>query len=94
MSRCVKQVGLHAQGPTHIRPGYELGVTPNNKDFYVFNHLVFNVLIHKTDGHYTRAQTSAYTNSLAVDTSGRRLLAWPQDTPDEVRVKPPARILW
>jgi hypothetical protein len=76
----------HLQGPTHIRPGYELGVTPNNKEFYIFNHLVFNVLIHKTDGVYTRAQSSAYTNSLAVDTSGRRLLAWPHDTPAQVRL--------
>lgn len=72
------------QGPTHLRPGYELGVTDNGKDFFIFNHLVFNVLIHKTHGEYTRAQNSAYTSSLAVDTSGRRLLAWPKDTPDEV----------
>ena len=73
------------QGPTHIRPGFELGVTPDNKNFYVFNHLVFNVLIHRTDGAYTRAQNSAYAKSLAVDTSGRRLLAWPEGTPDEVQ---------
>jgi hypothetical protein len=58
-------------------------VTDNGKDFYVFNHLVFNVLVHKTDGRYTRAQNSAYTTSLAVDAS-RRLLAWPEGTPDVV----------
>lgn len=64
-------------------PGYELGVTDNGKDFFIFNHLVFNVLVHKTDGRYTRAQNSAYTASLAVDAS-RRLLAWPEGTPDDV----------
>lgn len=72
------------QGPTHIRPGYELGVTDNKKDYYIFNHLVFNVLIHKTHGEYTRAQNSAYSSSIAVDTSGRRMLSWPKDTPQQV----------
>ena len=78
-----KQVRLRVQGPTHIRPGYELGVT-FNKDFFVFNHLVFNVLFHKTGGHYTRTQANAYAKWHAVDTTGRRLLAWLKDTPAEV----------
>jgi Endomembrane protein 70 len=72
------------QGPTHLRPGYELGAQ-SGKDFYVFNHLVFNVLIHQTDGSYTRSQSSAFASSLAVDTSGRRLLAWHKGTPAEAR---------
>jgi hypothetical protein len=74
------------QGPTHLRPGYELGVTSNKKDYYIFNHLVFNVLIHKSHGEYTRAQNSAFTSSIAVDTSGRRMLSWPKNTPQQVLV--------
>jgi hypothetical protein len=64
------------QGPTHLRPGYELGVTNNQKDYYICNHLVLNVLVHKSHGEYTRAQNSAITSSIAVDTSGRRMLSW------------------
>ena len=85
---------LSLQGPTHLRPGFELGTqakVDGKTKFFIFNHLVFNVLIHKTEGAYTRAQNSAYASSLAVDTSGRRLLAWPKDTPAEVYFTPSDR---
>lgn len=76
---------------SHLKPGYELGVTDNGKDFYIFNHLVFNVLVHRTTGEVTRAQNSAFASSIAVDASGRRLLAWPRGTPTEARPPlPPA----
>lgn len=44
-------------------------------DYYVFNHLAFNVLVHKTHGEFTRAQNhSPYTSGLVMDAATRKLL--------------------
>lgn len=84
------------QGKTHLRPGFDLG-TISGKDFVIFNHLAFNVLIHKTHGEYTNAaKTNAITGAYIMDPANRRLLryeedatagrtlAWPEGTPDAV----------
>jgi hypothetical protein len=68
-------------GVSYVSPGYELGVIDKDgKTFYIFNHLVFNVLVHKTDGRYTRAQSNAYMSNMTY----RRLLSWPKGTPEAV----------
>jgi hypothetical protein len=71
-----------------------LGVSEDGKEHYIFNHLAFNVLVHRTHGEYTRAQkNSPYASGLVMDPSGRRLLtaddstnrrmlAWPEGTPE------------
>lgn len=84
------------QGQTHLRPGFDLG-TMNGEDYIIFNHLAFNVLIHKTHGEYTNAaKTNAMTGAYIMDPANRRLLryeedttsgrtlAWPEDTPGAV----------
>lgn len=38
-----------------VRPGFELGYQMNDK-FYVNNHLMFKILVHETNGQYTRAR--------------------------------------
>jgi hypothetical protein len=44
-----------AQEPQQVRPGFELGYTANNK-YYIYNHLVLNVLIHQVSGDFLRAK--------------------------------------
>lgn len=79
---------LRVQGPSHLRPGFELGYMeadadkPKMNHYYIFNHLVFNVLIHKTHGEYTQSQSIGA--ALALEDSGRRLLGWPESTPPTV----------
>lgn len=84
------------QGKTHLRPGFDLG-TRYNKDYVIFNHLAFNILIHKTHGEYTNAaKTNAMAGAYIMDPANRRLLryeedatagrtlAWPEGTPNAV----------
>jgi hypothetical protein len=63
------------QGSSNLRPGFELGAADSEGDFYIFNHLAFNVLVHMTHGEFTRAQNhSPYTNGLVMDAATRKLL--------------------
>ena len=84
------------QGQTHLRPGFELGAR-KDKDYVIFNHLAFNVLIHKTHGEYTNAaKANAMSSAYIMDPANRRMLryerdeaaartlAWPEGTPDAV----------
>lgn len=58
------------QNEEFVRPGFELGYKENGK-YYIYNHLVFNVLVHKTHGEYTRARA----NSALIDgLDARKLL--------------------
>lgn len=41
------------RGPESVRPGFELGFVADNK-YYVNNHLIFKILVHATNGQYTR----------------------------------------
>lgn len=41
------------RGPESVRPGYELGFVADNK-YYINNHLIFKILVHPTNGQYTR----------------------------------------
>ena len=44
-----------AENPESIRPGYEVGYERDGK-YYLNNHLMFKILVHKTNGQYTRAR--------------------------------------
>ena len=69
------------KGPTNVRPGFELGYR-DDEGYYIFNHLVFNVLIHKTHGEYSFSDPKY--QKLDLDLASRRLLSWPDNTPQEV----------
>jgi transmembrane 9 superfamily protein 2/4 len=43
------------RGPESVRPGFDLGFWANDRHF-VNNHLMFKVLVYKTNGQYTRAR--------------------------------------
>ena len=63
------------QGSSNLRPGFELGAADKDGHFVIFNHLAFNVLVHRTHGEFTRAQNhSPYTSGLVIDAATRRLL--------------------
>lgn len=63
------------QGSSNLRPGFELGAADKDGNFVIFNHLAFNVLVHRTHGEFTRAQNhSPYTSGLVMDAATRRLL--------------------
>lgn len=53
-----------------VRPGFELGYR-KGKQYYVNNHLVFNVLVYLTHGEYTAARDS-YAKSVALDALDNR----------------------
>ena len=38
-----------------MRPGFDIG-SEDSGNFYVNNHLMFKILVHKTNGQYTRAR--------------------------------------
>lgn len=48
-----------------VRPGFELGYKENGK-YYIFNHLVFNILTYQTHGEYTAAKAK-YKDALVMD---------------------------
>ena len=41
--------------PESIRPGFEVGYK-NDDGYFVNNHLMFKILVHQTNGQYTRAR--------------------------------------
>ncbi len=41
--------------PESIRPGFEVGYK-NDEGYFVNNHLMFKILVHQTNGQYTRAR--------------------------------------
>lgn len=43
------------ENPESIRPGYEIGFSVDGK-YYLNNHLMFKILVHKTNGQYSRAR--------------------------------------
>jgi transmembrane 9 superfamily member 2/4 len=43
------------QDPESVRPGFELGFSVDGKH-YINNHLMFKILVHKTNGQYMRAR--------------------------------------
>jgi hypothetical protein len=43
------------ENPESIRPGFEIGNAVDGK-YYINNHLMFKILVHKTSGQYTRAR--------------------------------------
>lgn len=47
------------QNQEFVRPGYELGYKDDNGTYFIYNHLVFNVLVSLTHGEYTAAMKSA-----------------------------------
>ena len=43
------------ENPESIRPGYEIGFAVDGK-YYLNNHLMFKILVHKTNGQYSKAR--------------------------------------
>lgn len=43
------------ENPESVRPGFELGYEKDGKRF-INNHLMFKILVHQTNGQYTRAK--------------------------------------
>ncbi|KAK9828105.1 hypothetical protein WJX81_004518 [Elliptochloris bilobata] len=61
-----------AENPESIRPGYEIGYERDGK-YYLNNHLMFKILVHKTNGQYTRARENmAEIEAAAVIEGGAR----------------------
>ncbi len=61
--------------PESVRPGFELGFISDNK-YYVNNHLIFKILVHPTNGQYTRMKEEMEQLEAAavVEGAGRKLL--------------------
>eukprot|EP00891_Asterochloris_glomerata_P002822 jgi/Astpho2/2822/e_gw1.00050.44.1_t len=60
--------------PESIRPGFEVGYK-NDEGYFVNNHLMFKILVHQTNGQYTRArQDLAEIEAAAVVEGGARRL--------------------
>lgn len=43
------------ENPESVRPGYEVGYQKDGKR-YINNHLMFKILVHQTNGQYTKAK--------------------------------------
>ena len=43
------------ENPESVRPGYEVGYDKDGKR-YINNHLMFKILVHQTNGQYTKAK--------------------------------------
>lgn len=44
------------ENPESIRPGYEVGYKGEGGQYYLNNHLMFKILVHRTHGQYSRAR--------------------------------------
>lgn len=65
------------ENPESIRPGYEIGFTVDGK-YYLNNHLMFKILVHKTNGQYSKArQDMAELEAAAVVEVCSQLLCIP-----------------
>ena len=59
------------ENPESVRPGYEVGYEKDGKR-YVNNHLMFKILVHQTNGQYTRAKENmAEIEAAAIVEVGR-----------------------
>ena len=65
------------QDPESVRPGFEVGYRAGPDQYYVNNHLMFKVLVHESNGQYSRmSQSEAELEAAAsVEATGRKLLA-------------------
>jgi transmembrane 9 superfamily member 2/4 len=61
--------------PDLVYPGYELGFSMGNK-VYINNHLMFKILVHRTNGQYSRVNMAEaeLEAAAAVEAGGRRRL--------------------
>lgn len=46
----------YAQNQEFVRPGFELGYKTEDGKYYIYNHLVFNILVTLTHGEYMAAR--------------------------------------
>jgi Endomembrane protein 70 len=59
--------------PESVRPGFEIGYKSDDGKYYINNHLMFMILVHKTNGQYMRSQkAAAEMEAAAVVESGVR----------------------
>lgn len=63
------------ENPESVRPGYEVGYEKDGKH-YVNNHLMFKILVHQTNGQYTKAKENMAEIEAAaiVEGGARRML--------------------
>lgn len=77
--------------PEAVRPGYEVGYKGDDGKYYINNHLMFMILVHKTNGQYMRSQRdAAEMEAAAVVESGvrrRRQLAAVHDPSNLMTVR-------
>lgn len=64
---------LEDENQDFVRPGFELGYTENGK-YYIYNHLLFNILISATHGEYIAAMERS-KSSMINDMDVRHLLS-------------------
>ena len=73
------------ENPESIRPGYEVGYKGEDGKYYLNNHLMFKILVHRTHGQYSRARENmaeleaaavVEVNPLARGTAWPLLHAW------------------
>ncbi|KAL3151993.1 hypothetical protein ABBQ32_001114 [Trebouxia sp. C0010 RCD-2024] len=73
------------ENPESVRPGYEVGYQKDGKR-YINNHLMFKILVHQTNGQYTKAKENMAEIEAAaiVEGGARRMLkqAKQQDVDD------------
>lgn len=67
------------QDPESVRPGFEIGYRSGDH-YFVNNHLMFKVLVHESNGQYSRLhqEEAALEAAAAAEASGRKLLAEPR----------------
>ena len=65
-----------AENPDSVRPGFEVGFEVDGT-YYINNHLMFTILLHKTNGQYSRAQRDyAAIEAAAAVEVGSHGLCW------------------
>lgn len=57
-----------------MRPGFELGFKEGDQ-YYIRNHLQFNILVHPTHGEYMRARQGYKDAAVLDNVNARKMLA-------------------
>ncbi|KAH7622077.1 putative Transmembrane 9 superfamily member 11 [Nannochloris sp. 'desiccata'] len=65
------------QDPESVRPGFEVGYRTGPDQYFVNNHLMFKVLVHESNGQYSRLRQgeAELEAAAAAEASGRKFLA-------------------
>ena len=68
------------QDPESVRPGFEVGYRTGPDKYFVNNHVMFKVLVHESNGQYSRFKQGLgqLEAAAAAESSGRKLLKEPE----------------